>query len=158
MERIEEMPVRTVILKKVIDSSFDLPEIKNGIFTPGEILDFKEEQFEEFKSCHPESIQEIEMTEEDWLNLTISNIKEAKDRISKFEELTCFKYSSKYSIDIPNSYENLIEFYSNLKNAYAYSKLLKITSKAFEYDCILTMRGINMFNPFESELPSKKFL
>ena len=63
MERVNGMPVRCVITKRVIDS-----RCAEGVYEPGMILELAPYDFELFVNQYPGCIQEIEMSEEDWIN------------------------------------------------------------------------------------------
>ena len=130
MERIDRMPDRCVIIQKVEDEKW-----KQKTYCPGQILELNDYDFQLFSEEHPGCIQEILMTEEDWIELGTTRALECKKRIAELELISGEKFSSYYESVIP-SYEGARVdgkgYGGGLPDAYYKTHLLQEDVSAFE--------------------------
>ena len=130
MERVNGMPIRCVITQKVEDERWIQKK-----FSPGQILEWNDYDFKKFNEEHPGCMQEILMTEEDWIDLGTTRALECKKRISELELISGEKFSSYYYGVIP-SYEGVkvdgSGYGGGLPDAYYKTHLLQEDVSAFE--------------------------
>lgn len=132
MSRVNGMPVRCVITKKIRNI-----RLINGEYEPGTILELNDSDFGRFNYYHPGAIQEIEMTEEDWINLATSRALECKKRINELQQLYGEQFSSNYCrvIPSPGCKVDGSSFGGDLKDAYYKTIILKKEIENFEKQC-----------------------
>lgn len=129
MERVQGMPIRVVCIKKIEDK-----RLKRSI-QPGEILDLGETDFKTLSQMFPGCIQEIEMTQEDWVDLATKNAFDCKRRIAILEAMSRTKFSSYYVGVIPDCEGQKVTgsgYGGGLPDAYRKTLYLKDDVDSFE--------------------------
>lgn len=125
---IDDMPIRCVVTKKI--KSFT--ENHN----PGDIIDLNSNYFEILKSRYPDSIQKIEMTRQDWIDLVTNNTNKSAKRIMELQQLYGEEFYSPNMQVIPSYGEvDGIGFKGGLREAYEMTKQLQDDIKVFEEQC-----------------------
>ena len=117
----DDMPIRCVVTKKIKS----LTENHN----PGDIIDLNSNYFEILKSRYPDSIQKIEMTRQDWIDLVTNNANKSAKRIMELQQLYGEEFYSPNMQVIP-SYG--IGFKGGLREAYEMTKQLQDDIAVFE--------------------------
>jgi len=133
MERVPGMLVRCVITKRIINS-----KLAKGIYEPGTIFEVSESDFQRLSADYPDCIQEIEMTEQDWINLGTTRARKCQKRIHELEQLYGETFESYYIGVIPE-YGYKVDGYGyggGLHDAYRKTKLLEEDVERFEKQCI----------------------
>lgn len=122
---IDDMPIRCVVTKKIKS----LTENHN----PGDIIDLNSNYFESLKSCYPDSIQKIEMTRQDWIELATNNANKSAKRIMELQQLYGEEFYSRNMQVIPSYGEvDGIGFKGGLREAYEMTKQLQKDIEVFE--------------------------
>lgn len=125
---IDDMPIRCVVTKKIKS----LTENHN----PGDIIDLNSNYFEILKSRYPDSIQKIEMTRQDWIDLVTNNANKSAKRIMELQQLYGEEFYSRNMQVIPSYGEvDGIGFKGGLREAYEMTKQLQDDIKVFEEQC-----------------------
>lgn len=91
MERVKGMPIRVVIIKKIVDDRLTAKQLN-----PGQILELDKSSYELFNQNYPGCIQEIEMTQEDWIDLATNRVNVCKKRVAELEQLSGEKFEGRH--------------------------------------------------------------
>lgn len=140
MERVEGMPIRVVCVKSIKKGG----ELKRDI-PVGEVFDLSDYYFELLSRKFPECIQEIVMTQEDWVDLATKNAFTAKKRIDTLQALSGRKFSSYYWGVIPDHEDEKVTghgYGGGLPDAYNKTKLLLKDVDDFEKNLLEATRNI----------------
>lgn len=122
---IDDMPIRCVVTKKIKS----LTENHN----PGDIIDLDSNYFEALKSRYPDSIQKIEMTRQDWIDLATNNANKSAKRIMELQQLYGEEFYSRNMQVIPSYGEvDGKGFQGGLREAYGMTKQLQQDIEVFE--------------------------
>lgn len=136
MERVNGMPIRFVAIKKFSHTREDGRTFE---FLPGEVYENDLSSFDYISKKYPGCVQEIEMTQEDWIDLATSRALECKKRIDELERLYGEHLSSYYYGVIP-SYEGAkvdgSGYSGGLPDAYNKTHLLQEDIERFERQCV----------------------
>lgn len=118
---IDDMPIRCVITKRIENHN------------PGDIIDLDSNYFETLKSRYPDSIQKIEMTRQDWIDLATNNANKSAKRIMELQQLYGEEFYSRNMRVIPSYGEvDGKEFQGGLREAYEMTKQLQQDIEVFE--------------------------
>lgn len=122
---IDDMPIRCVVTKKIKS----LTENHN----PGDIIDLDSNYFETLKSRYPDSIQKIEMTRQDWIDLATNNANKSAKRIMELQQLYGEEFYSRNMQVIPSYGEvDGKGVQGGLREAYEMTKQLQQDIEVFE--------------------------
>lgn len=122
---IDDMPIRCVVTKKIKS----LTENHNS----GDIIDLDSNYFEALKSRYPDSIQKIEMTRQDWIDLATNNANKSAKRIMELQQLYGEEFYSRNMQVIPSYGEvDGKGFQGGLREAYEMTKQLQQDIEVFE--------------------------
>lgn len=129
---VKGMPIRIVVTKKIVDE-----KLQNKIIEPGTIIDLNINDFEYFNTNLQGYFDEIEMTQEDWIQLATNSAKQSQKRIYELEQLYGTKFESHFISVIPYG-DSLVDGsgYSGLSDAYDKTKYLEHDIESFEKKCI----------------------
>ncbi len=118
---IDDMPIRCVITKKIENHN------------PGDIIDLDSNYFEALKSRYPDSIQKIEMTRQDWIDLATNNANKSAKRIMELQQLYGEEFYSR-NVQVIPSYGEVDGkgFQGGLREAYDMTKQLQQDIEVFE--------------------------
>jgi hypothetical protein len=118
---IDDMPIRCVITKRIENHN------------PGDIIDLDSNYFDALKSRYPDSIQKIEMTRQDWIDLATNNANKSAKRIMELQQLYGEEFYSRNMRVIPSYGEvDGKEFQGGLREAYEMTKQLQQDIEVFE--------------------------
>lgn len=118
---IDDMPIRCVITKRIENHN------------PGDIIDLDSSYFETLKSRYPDSIQKIEMTRQDWIDLATNNANKSAKRIMELQQLYGEEFYSRNMRVIPSYGEvDGKGFQGGLREAYGMTKQLQQDIEVFE--------------------------
>lgn len=136
MERVNGMPIRFVAIKKFTHIREDGRTFE---FLPGVIYENDFEEFDFIFKKYPGCVQEIEMTQEDWIDLATSRALECKKRIDELERMYGEHFSS-YNYGVIPSYEGAkvdgTGYGGGLPDAYNKVNLLQEEIERFERQCV----------------------
>ncbi len=136
MERVKGMPIRFVAIKKFSHTRED-GEIFD--FLPGEVYENSLASFNFISENYPGCVQEIEMTQEDWIDLATARALACKKRIDELEKLYGEHLSSYYYRVIPEYAGARVDgtgYGGGLPDAYNKVNLLQEDIERFERQCI----------------------
>lgn len=136
MERVNGMPVRFVAIKKFAHTREDGRIFE---FLPGEVYENDLQSFSFISKNYPGCVQEIEMTQEDWIDLATSRALACRKRISELEQLYGEHLSSYYYGVIPSYEGEKVDgrgYGGGLPDAYRKIKLLESDVESFEKQCL----------------------
>lgn len=136
MERVNGMPVRFVAIRKFAHTREDGREFD---FLPGDVYENDPASFDFISEKYPGCIQEIEMTEEDWVDLATSRALKCKKRIDELEALYGEQLSSYYYSVIPSFDGAKVDgsgYGGGLPDAYSKVNLLEKDIEGFEEQCV----------------------
>lgn len=135
MQRVEGMPIRFVAIKKF---SFTREDGRVFEFIPGEVYENDLVSLNYVSNLFPDCVQEIEMTEQDWIDLGTERALACKKRIDELEIMYGERLSSYYYGIIPMHEGEKVDgrhYGGGLPDAYYKTKLLQEDVERFEREC-----------------------
>ena len=133
---VKGMPIRIVITRRI-----ESEKLSDKILEPGTVIDISLFDLEYFNNNFGGYFQEIEMTEEDWIQLATASAKKSQKRISELEQLFGERFESYYTSVIPYG-DSLVDgtgYGGGLSDAYNKTKLLQEDIEKFERQCVANL-------------------
>lgn len=129
MENVPNMPHRVVCKKTLEDERLVAKKVEAGT-----ILDLNNYDFEMFQIDFPEYFEEIEMTQEDWINLTTRNFNESAAKLRILRSVSNIPFQSYYEGCVPAKGTKVrpTSYGGDLSDIYTKSKIFQREVDDFE--------------------------
>lgn len=126
--KISQMPHRVCVIKKIVDEEYKFSA------APGTILDLEQDAYENYKIKYGDSIQDIIMTKDDWIELLTKEAIECASKIELLEKASGKKFESRNLGMIPKNGQkiNVIGYGGGLPDVYNKVEALKMDVFIFE--------------------------
>ncbi len=120
MERVENMPHRVVCTKTIKDERLNAKQMLAGT-----VVDLDDYQYNLLMQVAGESITEIEMSREDWIDLATNNFNESLEQFNALSEEERYGFDERCFAWAPEKGEKVTVGDAGLKDIYYKSRVAK---------------------------------